>query len=176
MIEALDRESKNAVQHRLVGFDAERHHVGTRHGKQLQATLRLRFNSVLRHWPMREVGDSQVTSVSAVFFDAAQRRRERPALTPDLRSRAFEALPEQYYQYLERQSFDPFLRSAPFARGRAEGLIGVPILNAEEMTAMLGEYEVCQDVDGQPAQRSWWEFWNPRTTNTRYCPVMPNPT
>jgi hypothetical protein len=107
-----------------------------------------------------------VTSVSAAYFDAAQRRRDLPALDPELQHRALQAIPEERYQYLERQLVDAFLVPAPFARGRSEGLVGVPILNSDEVQALLSIAEFGEATQ-EPEQHTWWELW--RTESGEYA-------
>jgi hypothetical protein len=63
------------------------------------------------------------------------------------------------YQYLQGQLLDAFLVSAPFDPGRDEGLVGVPLLNDDQVKALLHDAEFRRGVDDGPAQRTWWELW-----------------
>jgi hypothetical protein len=105
-------------------------------------------------------GVGHVTSVSAAFFDVAQRRRELPALVPDLQSWARRPISEEWYQYLNQTAFDAFFITAPFAEARTEGHVGVTILSQEEVEFLVGGDEFRAVDSDDRGQQTWWELWS----------------
>ncbi|MDI3313610.1 MAG: hypothetical protein QJR12_04775 [Mycobacterium sp.] len=101
-----------------------------------------------------------MTSVSAAFYDVAQRRREGPALVAGLRSRALRPIPEEWHRYLNQTAFDAFFITAPFAEARTEGHVGVPILSQQEVEFLLGAAEFRRGESNDREQQTWWELWS----------------
>jgi hypothetical protein len=110
-----------------------------------------------------------LTVATALFFDAAQRRRELPGLAPHLRERAQALVPDEFHDVAAQPIFDALVIGEGFARARHEGFIGVPILDEGERHDLVGEYESRDGRDVLP-RGSWWELWS--TADDQYA-LMP---